>query len=240
MDQEQSRFFELADDISKSGRWTIINDKIQRLTANPMPGNEWWVELFGKLCFRLFKEYLLLKRDYEAKHKETALLAWRSRNILELSIWCLYCSKSRENARRFFEDAGRDVLGVFDAFIKWGNAMYLDQAWLDHVTTGKKEIHRQASTEGIASLDGPYKKVGDAADEIGFGDHFRVGCRMLSKLAHPTAMEIVADINHARMNDVIFSHGCLCFMGAFNALEEQVLLASQEEGSTWSAGSGNS
>lgn len=228
MDPEYSRLVDEAASISTSGRWSAVNEKIQGLAASPGMGNEWWVQLFGALCFRIFSEYLLLKRAYEEKNKETALIAWRARNLMELSVWCLYCSKSNENARRFYEDAGRDVLEIYDAFTKWGTATGQDPEWLDHIKEGEKDISRQAVTDGIASLDGPFKAVREAAEEVGISEHFRVGYRMLSKFAHPTAMRILAPPDEAKealQNDIFFSQGCLFFVGAFQAVESQLLQA---------------
>src|ERR1700678_264161 len=44
--------------------------------------------------------------------------AWNSRNLLELWVWLKYCATSRENARRFHEDAIRDMQGLTDALSK--------------------------------------------------------------------------------------------------------------------------
>jgi hypothetical protein len=223
MDPEFTRLVDMAATISTSGRWTAVNETIQKLSAKTEAANEWWVQLFGALCLKTFSEYLLLKRAYEEKGKETALIAWRARNLLELSVWCSYCSKSRENARRFYEDAGRDVLGIFDAFTRWGKATHQDPAWLDNIAKGRNVISQQALSDGIA-LDGRLKEVRDAAEEVGIGEHFKVGFRMLSKATHPTAMQILGSQNDLQ-NDTFFSQGCLCFAGAFEVLEKQLLQA---------------
>jgi hypothetical protein len=233
MNPELSRLIDMAATISTSGRWTAVNEKIQKLSAKTDAANEWWVQLFSALCFKTFSEYLLLKRAYEEKNKETALIAWRARNLLELSVWCSYCAKSSENARRFYEDAGRDVLGIFDAFARWGTATRKDPAWLDNIAKGRKVISQQATSDGIA-LDGPFKEVRDAAEEVGIGEHFKVGFRMLSKAAHPTAMQILGSQNDLQ-NDTFYSQGCLCFAGAFDALEKELLKAPVEEGRAQSA-----
>jgi len=126
MDPELSRLVDEAANISGSGRWAAVNERIEYLSAHPGVDNSWWVQLLGSLCFQVFSEYLSLKRAHEGKRDGASLLAWRARNLLELSVWCLYCSKSRDNARRVYEDAGRDVFGLFSAFTKWGTATVQD------------------------------------------------------------------------------------------------------------------
>lgn len=226
MDPEFVRLIEEAANIAASGRWAAVNEQIKCLAENPGADNDWWVQLFGSLCAQVFSEYLFLKRAHEENCDDVSLLAWRARNLLELSVWCLYCSKSRENARRFYADAGRDVLGLFSAFTTWGAAMAQNPDWFGLFTGAKQDLSQRAASDGIESLDGPYKKVGKAAEESGIGDHFRLSYRMLSKFAHPTAMHILASPDATKIflqKDCFFSQGCLFFTGAFVALEGQLL-----------------
>jgi hypothetical protein len=215
MDPEFLRLVDEAANIPASGRWDAVNERIKHLAANPGADNDWWVQLFGSLCFQVFSEYLSLKHAHEEKRDETSLVAWRARNLLELSVWCLYCSKSSENARRLYEDAGRDVLGIFSAFTKWGAATAQDPDWLDLFTGAKQELSQRAALDGIGSLDGRYKQVSDAAKESGIGEHFKLSYRMLSKFAHPTAMRILSPPDEAKValqKDCFFSQGCLFFV----------------------------
>jgi hypothetical protein len=216
MDPEFSRLIGEAVEIRTSGRWAAVNAKIEALAANPGSNNSWWVQLFASLCSQTFSEYLSLKRAYEKKHHDDpALLAWRARNLLELSVWSIYCAKSRANARRVYEDAGRDVRGIFDAFLKWGAATAQTTDWLDPIETAKQDLAQRAlALDGIESLDGPYKAVSDAARECSIGMHFSLGYKMLSKFAHPTAMRILAppdEKKEALQRDCFFSQGCLFF-----------------------------
>src|SRR5580693_5298044 len=114
MDPEISRLVDDASGIASSDRWAAVNARLEALAAYPGVDNAWWVQLFGALCSHNFSEYSLLKKAYENRQRDDVpLLAWRARNLLELSVWSTYCAKSRENARRVYEDAGRDVRGVF-------------------------------------------------------------------------------------------------------------------------------
>ena len=226
MDPEFSRLVEEAASVAASGRWDAVNKRIEQLAASPGKDNDWWVQLFASLCSQAFSEYLSLKRSYGEKRDDSSVIAWRARNLLELSVWCLYCSKSRKNARRLYEDAGRDMLGLFTAFTKWGTQTAQDPDWLDLFTGAKRDLSQRAASDGIASLDGSYKQVSEAAKESGIGDHFALSYRMLSKFAHPTAMQILAPSDEAKaalQKDCFFSQGCLFFSGAFVALEGQLL-----------------
>lgn len=147
-------------------------------------------------------------------------------NLLGLSVWSTYCGKNRDNARRVYEDAGRDVRGIPDAFIKWGAATAQAADWLDPLATAKQDLSDRARLlDGIESLDGHYKQVSEAAKECGIGEHFSLSYKILSKFAHPTAMRILAppdDRKEAFQRDWFFSQGCLFFTGAFHALEGQL------------------
>jgi hypothetical protein len=94
---------------------------------------------------RIFSEYLALKRAYaDERERESSLLAWRARNLLELSAWCLYCAKDRPHARRLYEDAGRDVLGIYSGFEKWGTAAK-EADFLALFSTARRELSSRAA-----------------------------------------------------------------------------------------------
>ena len=228
MDPELSRLVNQATAIAASGRWATVNARIEILAANPGENNDWWVQLFAGLCSQNFSEYMSLKRAHENTQNGTAtLLAWRARNLLELSVWSNWCAKSRDNARYVYEDAGRDVGDIFDAFMKWGTKTAQPTDWLDPIATAKQDLSKRALLlDGIQSLEGAYKRVSEAAKDCGIGEHFALSYKLLSKFAHPTAMQILAAPDNqleALLRDLFFSWGCLFFTEAFNALERELL-----------------
>lgn len=227
MDPEFSRLAQDAANIAATGRWEALNARIKALAANPGPDNAWWVQLLGSLVWQAFSEHLSLKHAYESnKDEDTALLAWRARNLLELSVWSTYCARSRDNARCLYEDAGRDVRDTVDAFIRWGTNTAQADDWLDPFAAANQGLSERARRlAGIQSLDGPYKPVRKAAMECGIGEHFGLSYKMLSKFAHPTAMRILAppdEKGDSLQRDCFFGLGCLFFAGAFHALEGQL------------------
>ena len=233
MDAEAAAFFKrMVDDaaaIATSGRWDAVNVRLKFLAQNPGSGNGWWVQVFIGLCDRTFSEYLALKHAFADKERgDVALLAWRARNLFELSVWATYCARSRENARRLYEDAGRDVRGVFDAFIKWGTKTAQGTDWLIPIEKAVDDRAQEALSAGIESLEGRFKEVRDAAEECGIES--TLTNKMLSKFAHPTAMRILAGVDEARealQRETFYSDGCLFFLGAFHALEGQLVSQSK-------------
>lgn len=222
MTPELAKFVDDAANVKTSGRWAAMNAKIERLARKPGSGNEWHVQLLGALCYQVFSEYHQLENAYGFLGENTSLLAWRARNLLELSVWSTYFVKSKEHARRLYEDAGRDVLDLLSAFEKWGQATAQPIDWLNPLANGKQDLSQRAAAQGIETLEGPYKRVTEAAKDCGMSDHFSLSFKMLSKFAHPTAMQILGvpdEARHALQNDCFFSQGCLFFTGAFVALE---------------------
>jgi hypothetical protein len=222
---ELSKWGERAESIAASGRWAAANDRIKLLCVKPPGGAAWRVQVVASLSAANFDEYLALKAAHADPRGASSLIAWRARNLLELSVWAVYCGKSVRNAHRFFTDAGRDVLGLFDAFSKWfglsGRKWSNDGA----VDRAKEDLLGRAAARGIDSLGGAYKPVSEAAKEIGMGDPFAVFNKLLSKFAHPTAIQVLAgpdDKRTALQSDAFFYQGCLFFVGAFDELERQL------------------
>ena len=110
-----AKFVDEAANVKTSGRWDAMNAKVKFMAAKPGTGNEWYVQLFGALCYQVFSEYHQLENAYSAGRENASLLAWRARNLLELSVWSTYFTKDREHAHRLYEDAGRDVLDLLSA-----------------------------------------------------------------------------------------------------------------------------
>jgi len=142
---------------------------------------------------------------------------------MELSIWAVYCARSRKNARRLYEDAGRDVTGGFGAFKKWGEATAQDAEWFASGVTALQSLSNSAQAAGIESLTGSFVEVREAVKQTGFEHHFKLYNKFLSKFCHPTAIQILSTPDEAMqavLRDTFFSQGCLFFTGAFTALEQ--------------------
>ena len=175
--------------ISTSGRWDAVNARIEQLAKAPPQGKAWHVQLLGNLTSHVFTEYLALKRAYEMRpDDDSSLLAWRARNLLELSVWSMYCVKSEDHARRFYEDAGRDVLGVFKAFTFQKSKPAKRPIGSFQIQKGRRSFS-SARQPRESSHWKDYKAVSEAARENGWGQHFAVSYKLLSKFTahHKTA-----------------------------------------------------
>lgn len=219
-----------AAEIATSGRRDFMNARIRDLSANPHPDNNWWVHLIGSLCSQVFSEYNSLKGAYENKQAEDVpLLAWRARNLLELAVWSKYCTKDRANARRFFEDAGRDTHEIYDKLLDFGNAgLFTGETptdWSTPFEKAKRDLDTRARAEGIESLDGRYTSAGAAAKACGIGEQFILMNKILSKFAHPTALWIMAppvEKCDEFPRTYYFRYGCWFFISAVQDLECQL------------------
>jgi hypothetical protein len=222
MENEFKRLISEAAEIKASGKWNALNQKIQQLVNDNNGYEEWEIQVLANLCFHNFSGFFALKKAYDDIKSEPSLLAWRARNLLEISVWSIYCAKDTKNARIFYEEAGRDVKNIYEALIKWGEGTSQDSNWLDPIKAAKADISAQATSEGIESLEGAYKQVSKVAEECGIGQHFKVDYKMLSKFAHPTAMLILSTPDEEKeklQKDMFYSQGCMYFVGGFNALE---------------------
>jgi hypothetical protein len=222
-----NRFADDAARIRTSGKWAAMNAAIKALAAPPGAANTWQVEVLGGLCFQVFNEYLRLQDAASAERLDPSLLAWRARNLLELSVWATYFGRSRDNARRLYEDAGRDVKDLLEKMEKAGQAA--DSVSV--IAEGKNDLLQRAANEGIETLDGKYMRVDTAANECGLKDLFNTMNKLLSKFTHPTAMQILGTADEAKQTlqrDVFYGLGCLFFIGAFTALENSLPFIGQE------------
>ena len=155
-------------------------------------------------------------------------LAWRARNLLELAVWSKYCAKDGQNARRLYEDSGRDSRELYDKTLAFGKAGHFTSEppsdCSKPVEEAKQDLYERARAEGIDSLDEQYLNVGSAAADCGNGAHFALMNKMLSKFAHATALRILSPRDEKLeefQRTYFFRWGCMGFIGAFDYLERQ-------------------
>jgi hypothetical protein len=113
-----------------------------------------------------------------ASLSDIAYIAWLARNVLELKVWIGYCASSEQRAEEFYEDSLRDLI---DLNLKDPDLSSEAQVRMEHAKAAVdpfKAVHK-------------FKRVGDAAIDIGMTTFAEIN-KLLSKFAHPTAMNIMA------------------------------------------------
>lgn len=222
MDLELTPSVDYAVAIATSGRWAALNSRIVHYAGTPEAGGHWHFHLFSKLVLQVFNEYSLLKTAYyEPSTGDLSLIAWRARNLLELRVWTVYFCRNEESARHIYEDAGRDARDLFKAFTKWGTATNQPEDWAAMFDDVDNVLLKRASLVGIDNLDGSYMAVNAAAKECGLEAGHALQFKLLSKFAHPTAMQIMGAMNDdvEQFRDLFFSQGCALFSLNFDCLE---------------------
>ena len=109
-------------DFNRDKLQTVIPNRLQELIdiiqRHKSKGSvePWFADLVTKLLLSVDRVRYDLVKTMEQEAISGA--AWNARNLLELWIWLKYCAASRENARRFHDDALRDMRGLSDALSK--------------------------------------------------------------------------------------------------------------------------
>jgi hypothetical protein len=145
MNTEFARLVNDAAQIEACGRWDSTKARIKFLARNLGSDNSWWVQLFGGLCCHTYCEYLALKRTYENnRNGDAALLAWRARNLLELSVWATYCARSRESARSLYQRALSDGIESFERPYERVSAAAVECGIVEQFTLSYKTLSKFA------------------------------------------------------------------------------------------------
>jgi hypothetical protein len=180
MDALLIEFVEQAASIASSGRWEAVNGSVKQWAERRKTEDEiWYGQLFGSLCFRVFHEYNSLKEAYAAAWIDLALLSWRARNLLELSVWATFCETEPKRARQFFEDLGKDANNLLKAFQTWGEATGQSSDWFQRGSDARDRLTDAALSRGVASTDGRFTTVAEAAAAIGMAHNFHLMNKLL-------------------------------------------------------------
>jgi hypothetical protein len=151
---------------------------------------EWRSEQIAKLAVTVIQSAMDLEPAYLCGR--ISALAWATRNLLELSIWIDYCNLSDQHAKRFSDDSLRDLYGLSKAVQQTFEAE--SGAKSNDLDLALGNLSQFAQKWGIAALEDDFKRVSDAAKELGQFPKFQAANKLLSKFAHPTAWSVhVAD-----------------------------------------------
>lgn len=150
---------------------------------------------------------MAVELDRAHRRKCMPTVAWAARSLLELSIWTEYCCASESNAQRFSDDAARDMIGI----LKMLQRDMREQTGSDDpkISEMMGTFSNFGKAHGIARLGDDFKRVADAARELGKKHHFLSHNKIFSKMAHPTAWAVSSAglKSEADARDLFFGEG---------------------------------
>jgi len=169
--------------------------------------------------------------DLVRAHEEERLstLAWVTRNLLELVIWIEFATKSDENAKRFQDDAIKDLYGWAKASID----LEKGQNPAEHKKLSDKmsELEKLAQSRELGKLGDDYMRVSAVAKELGHDADFAPRYKLCSKFAHPTAWVVRTASSVEADTDVrnmFFDDGVVLAFAALAHLEQRFVTAFPE------------
>ena len=109
------------------------------------------------------------------EHRDISHVCWAARTLLELFVWADFCRADKENARRFYQDAMRDLNGTMVTFQQLLDVIDVtpeQRMMIDDTQEGSEDLSVRG---GLAPQNTKFTQVADAADKIGRGPWFRQG-----------------------------------------------------------------
>jgi len=211
-------------------RAQAVLEVLKRENSEAHKIEEWREVQLAKFIWTLILAASDLERAY--KEKQTSTLAWLTRNLLELSVWIQFCNMSPEHAKRFRDDAVRDLYGFSQAV----QSLELSETGAEDFELKRSQQHLStfAQSWGIHTLGDDYQKVSGAAEEVGRGEIFRGLNKMLSKYAHPTAWAVHSLFSveaDAELRDLFLMDGVEMATDSLTAIRNFILKSYPSPGS---------
>lgn len=135
--------------------------------------------------------------------------AWNARNLLELSVRTKYFLASKDNAKRFHDDALRDAHGLLGAHEQLYDMTGKVNTLKDKTRTRLERVPRERL--GVALLDSKYEKVINVAKKMGLKRWYDASNTYLSKYAHPTAFLVIGVMHQPTVFVTGLQHCCIAF-----------------------------
>jgi hypothetical protein len=168
------------------------------------PEEMWFANLITAILNAMLREYNHLKIGLR---KETGLLAWACRNLLELYIFTRYVLISEENARRFIGDRLVDGIQIFESFKTW-HLIIDTEADTSPEEQTVRLAREQLLVEGMT--EEKFLATRKLAKLVGLEDEYAHFNKVCSKLVHPTAWSVLAMRDEgelANMRPILFMTG---------------------------------
>jgi hypothetical protein len=162
-----------------------LREAFRLLTENAQNFENWQADLLFKLLRRVEGNCQELLETIGKDRLPAA--AWIARNLLELWVWIKYCGTRRDNARRFHEDALRDLKGLSELQKELCALHGVDDQTSAMIAQKLKAV--AAEHLALDDVDSNYLAVKNAAgaEGVNLARQYLASHRFLSKFAHPTA-----------------------------------------------------
>lgn len=168
--------------------------------------NYYFFEIVRELVDAAIKNFNELRRGYVADNLN--LIAWASRNLLELTVFMRYVLKSGANARRFGDDRLIDGCELIIA-LRDLERFYDPNAPTTGLDDALQRMKDQMAAESVIATR--HLETSFLAREVGMEQEFRSMNRVSSKLVHPTAWSTLAEnagrSSYPEAKDLLFGTG---------------------------------
>ncbi len=168
--------------------------------------NYFFFEIVRELVDAAIKNFNELRRGYVSDHLN--LVAWASRNLLELTVFTKYVLKSGENARRYGDDRLIDGCELIIA-LRDLEHHYDPSAPTPELDDALRRMEDQKAAENVTAMR--HLETSALAREVGMEQEFRSMNRVSSKLVHPTAWSTLAENagrnSYPEAKDLLFATG---------------------------------
>ena len=219
MNEEVSEALERAHGLTAPENIRRMSDVLDELKAQ-FGASHWHVDMLLNLWAELVMDFRLLELSYVNHHEafvisRPSVMAWRARNLLELSVWIEYCLKSKENVRRFYNDKMRDAF-EWVSVIQSLTELFPAFPAAGQIKQVKARMEESAIKAGV-DIDDSYMRVNDAARELGNLQPWTKMNKLLSKFAHPTAFTVLTltqGETESSMSDFFLMVRCISFSGS--------------------------
>lgn len=150
--------------------------------------NYFFFEIVRELVDAAIKNFNELRRGYVTGNLN--LIAWASRNLLELTVFTKYVLKSGTNAKRFGDDRLVDGCELIIA-LRDLEHFYDPSAPRPGLDDALRRTEAQKTAENVTATR--HLETSALAREVGMEQEFRSMNRVSSKLVHPTAWSTLAE-----------------------------------------------
>lgn len=166
----------------------------------------YFFEIVRELLDAAIKNFNELRRGYVTGNLN--LIAWATRNLLELTVFTKFVLKSGANARRFGDDRLVDGCELIIA-LRDLEHYYDPSAPTPGLDDALKRMEDQKAAESVTAMK--HLDTSALARDVGMEQEFRSMNRVSSKLVHPTAWSTLAEnsgrSSYPEAKDLLFATG---------------------------------